>query len=303
MADTDGTPTGFGPPGEDHGAAVAMVNGIRMHYRTLGAGPPVVLLHGWPQTGYCWRRVVGELARDHTVVVPDLRGYGHSDKARTGMDKRTMAADCSELVRGLGFDRVAVVGHDRGGRVAHRWALDRPGEVERLAVLDIAPTRATWARFDAELGAKYWHWLFHLQPDLPERLAGADVAGYLSYFFEKWTFAREGLDDAAVAEYVRAFSRPGALRCGFDDYRADPVDAGHDEDDAAAGRRIGVPLLALWGAEGVMATLPILDLWREYAAEADLVRGRAIERCGHFVPEEAPAELLRELRPFLAGAS
>ena len=284
-------------------AAVASVNGIRMHYRIAGDGPPVVLLHGWPQTGHCWHRVADELATDHTVVVPDLRGYGRSDKARTGMDKRTMAADCSELVRGLGFGRVAVVGHDRGGRVAHRWTLDHPGEVERLAVLDIAPTRATWARFDAELGAKYWHWLFHLQPDLPERLAGADVAGYLGWFFEKWTFAREGLDAGAVAEYVRAFSQPGALRCGFDDYRADPVDAAHDDEDAAAGRRVGVPLLALWGAEGVMATLPILDLWREYAADPDLVRGRALERCGHFVPEEAPGELLGELRPFLAGGS
>ena len=214
-----------------------------------------------------------------------------------------MAADCADLVRHLGLDRAAVVGHDRGGRVAHRWALDRPDQVHRLAVLDIAPTRATWARFDAELGAKYWHWLFHLQPDLPERLAGADVAGYLGWFFEKWTFHRPGLDAEAVAEYVRAFSRPGALRCGFDDYRADPVDAAHDEADAVAGRRVGTPLLALWGAEGVMASLPILQLWREYAASDDLVRGRALEGCGHFVPEEAPQTLLGELRPFLAGAS
>ena len=282
--------------------SVAAVNGIRMHYRVAGDGPPVVLLHGWPQTGHCWRRVAADLAADHTVVVPDLRGYGATDKARTGMDKRTMAADCSALVRSLGLDRVAVVGHDRGGRVAHRWALDAPDEVARLAVLDIAPTRATWARFDADLGAKYWHWLFHLQPDLPERLAGADVAGYLGYFFEKWTFAREGLGPDAVAEYVRAFSQPGALRCGFDDYRADAVDSVHDEDDAAAGRRVDAPLLALWGAEGVMASLPILELWREYAADPATVRGRAIPRCGHFVPEEAPGELLGELRPFLAGA-
>lgn len=282
-----------------HGSAVASVNGIRMHYRRRGEGPPVVLLHGWPQTGHCWRRVADDLADDHTVIVPDLRGYGASDKARTGMDKRTMAADCSELVRSLGFERVAVVGHDRGGRVAHRWALDRPDEVERVAVLDIAPTRATWARFDAELAAKYWHWVFHLQPDLPERLAGADVAGYLGYFFEKWTFAREGLGPDAVAEYVRAFSAPGALRCGFDDYRADAVDSEHDEQDRQAGRTVDVPLLALWGAEGVMASLPILELWGEYATD---VRGRALERCGHFVPEEAPDALLGELRPFLSGA-
>ena len=276
------------------------VNGIRMHVRTGGDGPPLVLLHGWPQTGHCWRHVAAELAREHTVVVPDLRGYGRSDKAREGMDKRTMAADLSALVRHLGHERVRVVGHDRGGRVAHRWALDRPAEVERLAVLDIAPTRATWARFDAELGTRYWHWLFHLQPDLPERLAGADVAAYLGYFFEKWTYAREGLESAAIAEYVRSFSQPGALRCGFDDYRADTVDSAHDAEDWDAGRRVGVPTLALWGAEGVMASLPVLELWREHADDAGLVSGRALEGCGHFVPEEAPDALLAELRGFLA---
>jgi pimeloyl-ACP methyl ester carboxylesterase len=285
------TPTSLTP-------ATALVNGIRLHHRIGGDGPPVVLLHGWPQTGHCWRHVADELAMGHTVVVPDLRGYGRSDKARTGMDKRTMAADQAALVEHLGFETVAVVGHDRGGRVAHRWALDRPEQVERLAALDIAPTRATWARFDADLGSQYWHWLFHLQPDLPERLAGADVAGYLGYFFEKWTYAREGLEPEAIAEYVRAFSQAGALRCGFDDYRADAVDSQHDEQDHAAGRRVTQPLLALWGAEGVMASLPILDLWREYA---DDVSGRALERCGHFVPEEAPAALLGELRAFLAG--
>ncbi len=276
------------------------VNGVRLHYRLGGAGPPVVLLHGWPQTGHCWRAVAGPLAADHTVIVPDLRGYGASDKATTGFDKRTMAADISALVRSLGFDRVAVVGHDRGGRVAHRWALDRPEEVERVAVLDIAPTRASWQAMDGDLGVKYWHWLFHRQPDLPERLAGADVEGYLRYFLEKWTYAREGLDPAAIAEYVRAFSQPGALRCGFDDYRADPTDIAHDDADWAAGNRVRVPLLALWGADGVMGTtLPILDLWREYA---DDVRGRALERCGHFLPEERPDEVVDELRAFLTEA-
>ena len=274
------------------------LDGLRLHYRVGGSGPPVVLLHGWPQTGHCWRHVAGPLAADHTVIVPDLRGYGASDKPTGGFDKRTMARDISALVEYLGHERVAVVGHDRGGRVAHRWALDRPEQVTRLAVLDIAPSRATWLRMDGDLGAKYWHWLFHLQPDLPERLAGADVEGYLRYFLEKWTYAREGLEPSAIAEYVRAFSQPGALRCGFDDYRAHPVDSAHDEEDHAAGRRVTQPLLALWGADGVMGTtLPLLDMWREYA---DDVRGRAIERCGHFVPEERPAEVLEELRGFLA---
>jgi pimeloyl-ACP methyl ester carboxylesterase len=174
-------------------SGVAAVRGLRMHYAWAGDGPPVVLLHGWPQTGHCWRKVIPALAADHTVLAPDLRGYGRTDKPTTGYDKRTMAADVSGLVESLGFDQVAVVGHDRGGRVGHRWGLDRPEQVGRLAVLDILPTREMWRRWDTELGRAYWHWMLHLQPDLPERLAGADVAGYLGYFFERWTFNRHGL--------------------------------------------------------------------------------------------------------------
>ncbi|MFB9903053.1 alpha/beta fold hydrolase [Allokutzneria oryzae] len=276
---------------------VALVNGLRMHYLRAGEGPLVVLLHGWPQTSHCWRFLLPELARDHTVIAPDLRGYGRTDKATGGYDKRTMASDISVLIETLGFASAAVVGHDRGGRVAHRWGLDRPDQVDRLAVLDILPTRAMWQRLDAKLGAAYWHWLFHLQPDLPERLAGQDVAGYLSYFFEKWTVNRHGLEPAAIDEYVRAFSAPGALRAGFDDYRASfPHDAEHDDTDFAAGHRLGMPVLALWGGSGLLGSLPALDIWREYA---DDVRGGAIPDCGHFLPEERPAEVLAELREFL----
>lgn len=272
------------------------VNGIRLHYRRYGAGPPVVLLHGWPQTGYCWRFVAEALATEHTVLVPDLRGYGRSDKPQSGMDKRTMAADVSELVRSLGFDQVAVVGHDRGGRVAHRWALDRPDEVTRVAFLDVAPLRAIFERLDAGLATQFWGWWFHRQPDLPERMVGADVAGYLGFFFENLAF--EKLEQQAVDEYVRAFSRPGALRCGFDDYRADAVDSVRNDEDFAAGRRVTVPLFALWGGEGGMADFPVLETWREYA---DDVRGQAVPGCGHFLPEEAPDEVADQLRAFLAG--
>ena len=277
---------------------VALVNGLRMHYRREGEGPLVVLLHGWPQTSHCWRFLVPELARDHTVIAPDLRGYGLTDKARSGYDKRTMASDVSVLIETLGFERASVVGHDRGARVAHRWALDRPDQVERLAVMDVVPMRAMWQRMDAKIGAAYWHMLFHLQPDLPERLAGNDVAGYLGYFFEKWTVNRHGLEPAAIAEYVRAFSAPGALRAGFDDYRASiPDDAELDDADFEAGRRLEMPVLALWGASGLLGSQPALDIWREYAND---VRGRAIPECGHFLPEERPAEVLAELRAFLA---
>ncbi|MES4900771.1 MULTISPECIES: alpha/beta hydrolase [unclassified Streptomyces] len=275
---------------------VAQVNGIRLHYTRAGSGSLLVLLHGWPQTGLCWRPVLGELAAAHTVVAPDLRGYGLSDKPTTGYDKRRMASDIAELVRQLGFERAAVVGHDRGARVAHRWALDHPDQVERLAVLDVIPTREMLRRLDASVAAGYWHWLFHLQPDLPELLVGNNVRAYLEYFFERWTYNRHGLDPDAVDAYVRAFSRPGALRAGFDDYRAQERDLALDEEDAAAGRRLTMPVLALWGSAGLPARLPTLDIWRQYA---DDVTGAQIPECGHFIPEERPEALLAHLRTFL----
>ena len=280
--------------------ATALVDGLRVHYRYAGEGPLLLLLHGWPQTGYCWRHLIGPLSDQYTVVAPDLRGYGRSDKPRAGYDKRAMAGDLRGLMRRLGFETATVVGHDRGGRVGHRWGLDHPEEVERLVVMDIIPTREVWRRMDVELARRYWHWLFHLQPDLPELLAGRDPGAYLGWFFERWTHNRAGLDAAAVAEYVRAFSAPGALRAGFDDYRASfPVDAEHDDADAAAGRKLTMPLLALWGADGLFGQLPALEIWQEYAED---VRGTAIPDCGHFLAEEQPEAVLRELDRFLSSS-
>ncbi|MEV5323163.1 alpha/beta fold hydrolase [Nonomuraea sp. NPDC052634] len=278
----------------------AILDGLRMHYLIEGDGPLLVLLHGWPQTSHCWHRIMPELAKRFTVVAPDLRGYGLTDKPTSGYDKRTMAADVRALVRSLGHTRVTLVGHDRGARVAHRYALDHPDEVERLVVMDIVPTREMWARFDMKTGVARgtWHWTFHLQPDLPERLAGHDVRGYLDYFFDKWTVHRAGLD---VEEYVRAFERPGALRAGFDDYRASfPDDAEHDEADWRAGRRLEMPVLALWGSAGLLSTLPVLDIWRKYARD---VRGTVIPECGHFLAEERPDVVLAHLRDFFDGAA
>ncbi|WP_432849313.1 alpha/beta fold hydrolase [Amycolatopsis sp. CA-161197] len=277
--------------------SMAQVGDLRLHYLRGGDGPPVFLLHGWPQTSHCWHRVAGPLTETHTVIAPDLRGYGRTDKPRGGYDKRTMAADLAQLAEQLGFDRVSVVGHDRGGRVGHRWALDRPEQVERLAVLDIAPTREMWKRLDSDVAKGYWHWLFHLQPDLPELLAGSNIAAYLGYFFERWTFQRQGLPAEDVAEYVRAFSAPGALRAGFDDYRASfPDDAALDDADYAAGKRLTQPVLAMWGQAGLLGKLPTLDLWRDYA---DNVTGVGLENCGHFLPEEQPEAVVSHLREFL----
>ncbi|MFI7615181.1 alpha/beta fold hydrolase [Nonomuraea terrae] len=277
---------------------MADLNGLRMHYLIDGEGPPLVLLHGWPQTSACWRGIMPALAERFTVVAPDLRGYGRTDKPAAGYDKRTMAADVRALARSLGHEKVLLAGHDRGARVAHRYALDHPGEVERLVVMDIIPTREMWLRYDMRSGlaAGTWHWTFHLQPDLPELLAGKDVRGYLGYFFEKWTVQRARLD---VEEYMRAFEQPGALRAGFEDYRASfPYDAEHDDADWEAGRRLEMPLLALWGAAGLPSRVPVLDIWREYARD---VRGAEIPDCGHFLAEEQPEAVLAHLREFLPG--
>jgi haloacetate dehalogenase len=281
----------------DFSERTALVGELRMHCLLAGHGPLLLLLHGWPQTSYCWRHLIGPLSGGYTVVAPDLRGYGRTDKPPAGFDKRTMAQDVRGLMRVLGFETATVIGHDRGARVAHRWGLDHPDEIERLVVMDIIPTREMRRRMDMGLARRYWHWLFHLQPDLPELLAGADVAAYLGYFFERWTHNRAGLDEVAVAEYVRAFSAPGALRAGFDDYRASfPTDAEHDDADAAAGRRLTMPVLALWGASGLFGQLPALEVWQAYA---DDVHGAAIPDCGHFLAEEQPELVMGELAAFL----
>ncbi|TMR22344.1 alpha/beta hydrolase [Nonomuraea zeae] len=275
---------------------MADLDGLRMHYLIDGDGPLLVLLHGWPQTGHCWRPIIPALAEHFTVVAPDLRGYGRTDKPATGYDKRTMAADIHALARSLGHSTLMLAGHDRGARVAHRYALDHPDEVERLVVMDIIPTREMWRRFDMQTGvaAGTWHWTFHLQPDLPELLAGQNVRAYLGYFFENWTVQRSRLE---VEEYVRAFEQPGALRAGFDDYRASfPYDAEHDDADWEAGRRLEMPVLALWGAAGLARRVPVLDVWRDYALD---VRGAEIPDCGHFLAEEQPDAVLAHMTDFL----
>jgi haloacetate dehalogenase len=273
--------------------AIATVNGIRMYYRQQGQGPLLVLLHGWPQTGHCWRHLVGPLAETYTVLVPDLRGYGRSELPRDGHDKRTKAEDLHQLIRALGHESATVIGHDRGARVAHRWALDRPGDVERLVVMDIIPTREMWRRMDARLARGSWHWLFHLQPDLPELLAGQNPDAYLRFLIDQW--AHVPLPEEDIAEYVRAFSRPGALRAGFEDYRASfPYDAEHD--DADHGRKLTMPVLALWGEHSFLRTIDALKVWRDYAED---VTGTVVADCGHFLAEERPSAVLDELRAFL----
>lgn len=283
------------------------VNDLNFHYLAQGPGKPtgedghratsaVVLLHGWPQTSDCWNQIITDLARDHLVIAPDLRGYGLTDKPLSGFDKRTMASDVRGIMDSLGVESAHIVGHDRGARVAHRLALDSPERVETLAVLDIAPTHAMFTGGRMETAEGYFHWLFHMQKDLPEALTAGRVGPYLRYFFERWTFRRDRLDPH-IDGYIRSFEQPGAMRSGFNDYRATHEDLAHDQVDADNGAKISAPLLALWGAQGLAANTQIAEVWNRYAEN---VLARPIENCGHFIPEEAPEELLAELRSFWA---
>lgn len=274
----------------------AAVNGIRMHYVRRGSGPLLLLVHGWPQTWYCWRKIIPQLSEYYTVVAPDLRGYGLTDKPRNGYDKRTMASDLRALVRHLGYERAILVGHDRGARVAQRYGLDYPDAAEKMAMLDVIPTHAVWERVDSLIALGYWHWFFHLQPDLPELLVGRDIEGYLRYFFERWATNRPSVEEA-IPEYVQAFCRPGALRAGFDDYRATfPEDVEADAANVEAGQKLKMPVLLLWGSDGLVGRLPVLDIWAEYAEDAT---GDALRNCGHFLAEEKPREVVDQLLAFL----
>ena len=267
-----------------------------------GAGPPLLLLHGYPQTHAIWHKVAAGLARDFTVVAADLRGYGDSGKPPGGADhagyaKRAMAQDQVEVMTALGHERFCVAGHDRGGRVGHRMALDHPDRVAKLAVLDIVPTHKIFAATNQAIATDYYHWFFLIQPhDLPERLIGADPDYYLRRKLGGWGAGADAFAEEAMAEYLRCFRDPATIHASCEDYRAAAsIDLAHDEADM--GRRVECPLLALWGLRGIMERhFDVLATWRERARD---VRGRGLA-CGHFLPEEAAAETERELRAFFA---
>lgn len=284
---------------------IATSGGARIHLRHGGDGPPLLLLHGNPQTHVCWHRVADRLARHFHVVAPDLRGYGDS----VGPDPsdcanytfRAMAQDAVEVMEALGHRNFMVAGHDRGARTAHRMALDHPERVRRLALLDILPNRHLWRNASAEWGLKSWHWLFMVQGGgLPERMLESVPA---EWFLER-KLGKPGIGlsifaPEAWAEYVRCFTSK-TIHASCADYRAcATLDREMDEADFAAGRRIACPTLVLYGGRSHTGAVfdDVLAVWRDYAED---VAGGPID-CGHYIPEHAPEETLRWFMDFFAG--
>ena len=280
---------------------VAVDENVTIRAAVAGEGAPLLLLHGHPQTHVTWRKIAPALAERFTVVAADLRGYGDSskpagDERHVTYSKRAMAADQVAVMRALEHERFAVVGHDRGGRVGHRMALDHAGAVERLAVFDIAPTATMYARADKAFATRYFWWFFLIQPHpLPERMILGDVEYFLREHVERQNKIPGATEPDAFAEYLRCYRSPEGVHAVCEDYRASAtIDLEHDAADVDG--RVEVPLLALWGARGVVGqTYDVLETWREKATD---VRGRALE-CGHTLQEEAPDETLAELLAFL----
>ncbi|SAL20219.1 hydrolase [Caballeronia sordidicola] len=288
---------------EDFKDASATVEGIRIKAITGGAGPALLLLHGHPQTHAIWHKVAPALAQHFTLVAADLRGYGESGKPQglpdhSNYSKRRMARDQVDLMRALGHDSFAVLGHDRGGRVAVRMALDHPGVVTKLVTLDVAPTLAMYEKTSFEFARAYWHWFFLVRPaPFPETLINADADLYLKQTIGARSAGLKPFAPEAYAHYLRCLRSPGTAHGICEDYRASvTIDLEHDRETLANGEKNACEFLALWGAEGVIEKCfdPIAE-WRQYSRN---VTGHALP-CGHYIPEEAPEALIECVLPFL----
>ena len=283
----------------------ATVDGVKIKAITGGAGPALLLLHGHPQTHAIWHKVAPTLAEHFTLVITDLRGYGDSDKPEglpdhSNYSKRRLAQDQVELMRTLGHETFAVLGHDRGGRVAVRMALDHPDAVTKLLTLDVAPTLAMYEKTSFDFARAYWHWFFLVRPaPFPETLINADADLYLKQTIGARSAGLKPFTPEAYAEYLRCLQLPGTAHGICEDYRASvTIDLEHDRETLAKGQKIACEFLALWGAEGVIEKCfdPVAE-WRPYAPQ---VQGEALP-CGHYIPEEAPQLLLEHVLPFLTA--
>jgi haloacetate dehalogenase len=279
------------------------VEGVTVNHAIAGSGPPLLLLHGYPENHLMWRDVAPALAENHTVVLADLRGYGDSgkpvpDAAGLVYAKRAMARDQIGLMRQLGFGEFGLVGHDRGARVAHRLVLDHPGAVTRLAVLDIVPTRHVLGHVTRAMATAYYHWFFLTAPNgIPERLIAADPGFWVRSLIAPLLGPGASIDPPVLEDYVRCFTDPRTIAASCADYRAAAsTDLLHDEETFAAGQRIECPVLALWGTEAFVGRgYDPLAVWHQYATD---LRGTALPT-GHFLPEEAPDQVTAALRDFL----
>lgn len=273
-------------------------NGIRQHYIDAGKGPAVALLHGFPETNYAWRHQIAPLAEHYRVIAPDLRGYGKTDKPASGYDKRTMAGDLSALLDALQIERIALVGHDRGARVATRFVKDHPTRVDRLVVMDNVPTRVVAHSMNARIARAYWFFMFHQVPDLPEALIAGREDVWLRHFFNDWCYDPQTIRGKHFDTYVEAYRAAGAVRGAMADYRAAPEDVLQDEADAHI--KIGCPTMAIWGEdfEAVGGSFDMAAVWR---GMADDLRPEPIAQCGHLPQEEQPEIVNRLLLDFLDG--
>jgi haloacetate dehalogenase len=280
-----------------------LVNGLNIHCRIGGEGPPLLLLHGHPQTHVIWHKVADQLAENFTVVAADLRGYGDSDKppaseASVSYSKRIMARDQLMLMQSFGFTQFSVLAHDRGARVAHRLALDHPDAVTRMILLDIAPTLAMYTQANEEFARAYWHWFFLIRPTpLPETLIETDPENYLRTVMGTRSAGMGPFTDDAFSEYLRCLKLPGAAIAICEDYRASAgLDLEHDQADIDAGNKLNCPLLVLWGEKGTVGRcFSPLHEWQKVALNVD---GNALAS-GHYIAEEVPELLLEYTLGFL----
>ena len=277
----------------DH--AYADLGDVRLHYVTAGAGFPVVLLHGWPQSWHEWRHVIPRLAERFRVIAPDLRGLGDSSRPVEGYDKKTIGGDVWRLVHDvLGLDAFYLVGHDWGGPVAYAVAAAHPDAVRRLAILDV--TIPGDGSPNISQGGRRWHHAFHQTPDLPEALIAGREDIYFGWFYRNYGARPDAIPEADIAEYLRVYRQPGALRAGFSYYRAIPRDMA-DNAATASVLKLPMPVLALGGDRAWGRGLEVVESLRRLAVD---VQGGVVENCGHWMPEEQPEELLRRLLAFFA---
>lgn len=262
---------------------------VMMHYVRAGSGPAVVLLHGWPQTWYEWRHVIPALAERHTVIAPDLRGLGDTSRPDTGYDKRTVANDVWRLVRGhLGFERFHLIGHDWGGPTAYALAAAHPEAVTTFAILDVV---IPGDGGDFSQGGRRWHHAFHMTLDLPEALVQGRERTYLGWFYREFGYKPDAIGDADLEEYLRTYTKPGALRAGFAYYRNLPVDAAHNQETIAR-LKLPMPVLALGGSKARGRGAEVEQSMRRVATT---VEAAIVPDCGHWIPEEQPQFLLDRL--------